>query len=78
MPNPYKPYVQVVNLPQKPLQLLSCLVSKGLSSVGPILVRVHGFHKEFTQMGAMCLGAHAVCSYFVQNLIEILDLVLCR
>jgi len=29
MPNPYKPYVQVVDLPQKSLQLLSYLVSKG-------------------------------------------------
>jgi hypothetical protein len=51
MANPYKPYVQVVNLPQKSLQLLSYLVSRGLSSVGPILVKAHGFHKEFTQMG---------------------------
>jgi len=30
MPNPYKPYVQVVNLPKKSLQLLSYLVSRGL------------------------------------------------
>jgi uncharacterized membrane protein len=27
--------------------------------------------------GAMCLDAHAICSYFVQNLIQILNLVLC-
>jgi hypothetical protein len=38
-------------LATKVLQLLSYLVSRGLSSVRPILVRAHGFHKEFTQMG---------------------------
>ncbi len=27
--------------------------------------------------GALCLDAHAICSYFVQNLILILDLALC-
>jgi hypothetical protein len=51
MPSPYKLYVQVVNLPQKSFQLLSCIVTRGLSIASPILVRAHGFHKEFTQMG---------------------------
>jgi hypothetical protein len=46
MPNPYKVYVQVVNLPQKSFQL-----SRGLSGVGPILVKAHRFQNEFTQMG---------------------------
>jgi hypothetical protein len=73
MPNPYhKRYVHVVNLPQKSFQLLSYVVAKGLFSAGPILVWAHEFHKEFTQC-AMCLDAHVIWSYFVQNLIQILD-----
>ncbi len=58
MPNPYKSYVQVVNMPQKSFQLLSCIVARGLSSVGPILVRGHVFHQELTQMGHVLRCAH--------------------
>ncbi len=51
MPNPRKPYVQVVTLPQKSFQLLNYVVARGLSSDGSILLKVHRFHKKITQMG---------------------------
>jgi hypothetical protein len=51
MPSPNKPYVQVVNLPQKSFQLLNYVIARGFSNVGPILIKSRGFHEEIIQMG---------------------------